>query len=108
MLMGKDVMTGFLRAVSMTIAPFDRSRGQSRTPGVPPPRRPRPCRRPALKALWDAASPPLPPPQAGEVGWEFILVYLKMGGRGMMASSSSIRRLYSGSRWRHNPPAGLG
>src|SRR5215468_10557663 len=30
---------------------------------------------------------------------------MKMGGRGMTASSSSIRRLYSGSRRRHNPPS---
>src|ERR1700722_12194025 len=37
---GKIVAVGFLRAVSMTIAPFDRSLWPARTPGVSPSRRP--------------------------------------------------------------------
>src|SRR5258706_6506758 len=104
MLMGKDVMAGFLRAVSMTIAPFDRDRGKAE---------PRGCHRrvvhdPAADRRSGRCGTPHPPPTSPACGggrWGSVLVYLKKGGRGMTASSSSIRRLYSGSRWRHNPPA---
>src|SRR5258707_12187651 len=105
MLTGKGVTAGFLRAVSMTIAPFARSRGKAG---------PRGCHR---RVVHDPATdrrsrrcgtphpPPYPPPLAGEgrvgVCSRITLKWAGAESRFLLPSSAAYSAVLSGVPFDH-------